>query len=216
MEKEKDFNLEDCLERLRVHFGVKTDKELAQKLGMTAANLSNYKNIKGRSFPYKWIISVANKIGRDINWVLYGGLWHEGRWIDLPEGYNIPRRIPVFSMSNIGELGEMIDNVERLWADKNIYFPEPCGPNTFAFKIEGDIMEPRFHVGEIIIVDPSIVANSGDFILAKDGSDTVFRQLIIDGRSVFLKPVNPRYPIKEMVGLKYKIIGKAIFKQEKL
>jgi SOS-response transcriptional repressor LexA len=216
MKIEENVNLEDCLNRLKLHYGINTDKELAQMLGMTAANLSNYKNGKGRSFPYKWIISMANKTGRSIDWVLYGSMDFELTRGCIQENYNFPRKIPIVSMGKAGELGEVIDTVTTWRTDEFILFAEPCGPNTFALKVEGDLMEPRFRVGEIIIFDPSIAVKSGDFVLVKDGEDAVFKQLVIDGRSVFLKPVNPRYPIKDMVGLKYKIIGKAIFKQEKL
>ncbi len=217
MKMEENLNLEDCIRRLKLHFGVNTDKELAQMLGMTAANLSNYKNDKSRSFPYKWIISVANKIGRNLDWVLYGKLCLEGERVYFTEDCNFPPlRIPVISMSEAGQLDEKIDTVARWLAKEYIRFAEPCGPDTFALKVEGDLMEPRFRVGEVIVVDPSLAVKNEDFVLVKDGDDMVFKQLVIDGQSVFLKPINPRYPIKDMTGLKFKIIGKAILKQEKL
>lgn len=217
MKSEENLNLEDCLRRLKLHFGVNTDKELAQMLGMTAANLSNYKNDKSRSFPYKWIISVAKKIGRSLDWVLYGEQCLESEQVCLPEDYDCPpRRIPVISMVEARELDEMIDTVARWLTNEFIRFADPCGPSTFALKVEGDLMEPRFRAGEIVIVDPSLAVKNGDFVLVKDGENAVFKQLVIDGQSVFLKPINPRYPIKDMTGLKFKIIGKAILKQEKL
>jgi len=216
MKNDEDVNLEDCFARLKVHFGVKTDKELAQELGMSAANLSNYKKGKGRSIPYKWLIFVAKKIGRSVDWVLYGKVLNDGHWVDCPDGYCIPRRIPVLSMSEAGKISENIGMISRCYADENIWVAEACGLNTFAFKIKGDLMEPRFREGEVILIDPSKDYKSGDFVLVKDGNDTVFRQLVIDGKSVFLKPFNPRYPIKNMTGLEYKIIGKAFFKQERL
>lgn len=65
-------NLNECIDRLKNYFNISTDKELAAILGLTAANLSNYKNGKDRAFPYKWLVSVADKIDKSIDWVLYG------------------------------------------------------------------------------------------------------------------------------------------------
>lgn len=65
-------NIDQCIARLKKYFGYKKDRELAIHLGTTAANLSNYKNGKGRDFPYKWAVTAANKIGKSVDWVLYG------------------------------------------------------------------------------------------------------------------------------------------------
>lgn len=40
-------------------------------------------------------------------------------------------------------------------------------------------------------------------------------QLIIDGPDVFLKPLNDRYPIRDMTGVEFRIIGVVVEKRKR-
>ncbi len=38
---------------------------------------------------------------------------------------------------------------------------------------------------------------SGDYVIAlRDGNQATFKQLVADGGDLYLKPLNPRYPIR--------------------
>ena len=78
--------------------------------------------------------------------------------------------------------------------------------HTFALRVTGDSMEPDFTEGSILIVEPEMEAQPGDFIIAKnDDEETTFKQLIRDGGDWYLKPLNQRYPLKPLG--KSKIVG---------
>jgi SOS-response transcriptional repressor LexA len=67
----------------------------------------------------------------------------------------------------------------------------------FSLRVEGDSMEPEFPHGCIIFVEPRSEALNGDFVVVTldDSRRATFKELVIDGPSRYLKPLNPRYPI---------------------
>lgn len=60
-------------------------------------------------------------------------------------------------------------------------------------------MEPEFLVGDIVTVDPGREAINGSYVIAKNEEEATFKQLVIDGNNVYLKPLNTRYPIKDLL-----------------
>ena len=57
----------------------------------------------------------------------------------------------------------------------------------------------------ILIVEPDMDAQPNDFVIAKNGDEATFKQLVKDGADFYLKPLNPRYPIKPLADTR--IIG---------
>lgn len=69
--------------------------------------------------------------------------------------------------------------------------------HTFALRVSGDSMEPEFQQGMILIIEPELSPEPGDYVVARNGdNETTFKQLVKDGPDWYLRPVNPRYPIK--------------------
>lgn len=73
-------------------------------------------------------------------------------------------------------------------------------PSTFAMRIRGSSMEPRFLEGDIVIIDPTIQPKPGDCVVATETSgEATFKQFRSAGRNeagldVFeLLPLNPLY-----------------------
>lgn len=67
-------------------------------------------------------------------------------------------------------------------------------------------MEPDFPAGVFIVVEPDMDPQPGDYVIAKNGDEATFKQLVKDGADWYLKPLNPRYPIKPLES-PCKIIG---------
>ena len=74
--------------------------------------------------------------------------------------------------------------------------PMICGPATFALRVRGASMEPRFRENDLIFCDPDVVPRSGSFVIVQRAEDDepVFRQLVIEGRRRYLKAINPAWP----------------------
>ncbi len=63
----------------------------------------------------------------------------------------------------------------------------------FALRVLGDMMEPEFEHGCIIIVDPEGVVKNGCFVVANHNNEFYFRQLIIEQDRYLLKCLNHAY-----------------------
>lgn len=74
---------------------------------------------------------------------------------------------------------------------------EPMSDEAFSLRVEGDSMEPEFPHGCVVFVEPRSEALNGDFVVVTldDTHRATFKELVVDGPSRYLKPLNPRYPI---------------------
>jgi SOS-response transcriptional repressor LexA len=96
-------------------------------------------------------------------------------------------------------------------------FSPEASPNCYALKVEGDSMTAlsgytqTFRAGEIIIIDPEKKPENNSFVIAYIDKDKeiTFKQYVIDGGKKYLKPLNPQYPIRELMG-DMKICGTVI------
>jgi len=61
-------------------------------------------------------------------------------------------------------------------------------------------MEPRYHNGDIIFVDPDISAAQGSDVIVRleNSNEATFKQLVVEGSRRYLKPLNPRFPVIEI------------------
>jgi SOS-response transcriptional repressor LexA len=127
------------------------------------------------------------------------------------------KQIPVISWATAGEWHEVYDSFQPGDADEWIV-SDVRGRHVFALRVKGDSMEPEFHEGEIIIINPHIEAKPGDFVIVKndDTEEATFKQLKKYGDTLVLHPLNPRYPDIELKkGYKYRIVGKVVKKEKK-
>jgi len=69
-----------------------------------------------------------------------------------------------------------------------------CGAGElYALRVLGDMMEPEFEHGAIIVVDPGGVIESGCFVVAYHEDEYYFRQLMKEDGRYFLKCLNHSY-----------------------
>lgn len=115
---------------------------------------------------------------------------------NLEQAPSLRGKVPLISFVQAGEFAEVIDNFQP--GDGEDWIDVTCQINrhTFALRVVGDSMEPDFPAGTIIVVEPDMQAEPGDYVVAKNGDDATFKQLIRDNGDWYLKPINPRYPIK--------------------
>ena len=98
------------------------------------------------------------------------------------------------------------------WTETNVE-----GKKVFALRVKDDSMKPEFAEGDVIIINPPIVAVPGDFVIVKKREEeAIFRQLKKYGRPLVLLPFNHRYPDIELKkGHRYRIIGMVVKKEKK-
>lgn len=184
----------------------------AAKLDMDPSQLSQ---IAGRN-PTR---NIGDQIARRIE-VAFG---KPQGWLDFPHDqqgllaqpgseYNVSnepltlRRVPLISWVQAGQWRDVIDNLQPGDSYDSIATTARVGPNAYALRVIGDSMTnpagaPSFPEGTVIIVDPDRNAEPGKFVVVRQNDDRecTFKQLVRDGGKMYLKPLNPRYPIMEML-----------------
>lgn len=132
-----------------------------------------------------------------------------------PEKARPTQRVPVISWVQAGEWQDVVDMYQPGDADQWISTVETSSRNAFALVVHGDSMEPEFAEGDVITVDPDRAHSSGSFVVVRNGDQATFKQLVLDGSSVFLKPLNDRYPVKDMTGVEMRIVGVVVEKRKR-
>jgi SOS-response transcriptional repressor LexA len=79
------------------------------------------------------------------------------------------------------------------------YHGETVG-TTFAYEVDGDMMQPDFPHGSLAIIETDITPQHGDVILIQDGTVNFLRKLVIDGQDKMIVTLNDRYPAKYLRG----------------
>lgn len=116
-------------------------------------------------------------------------------------GPAIKGRVPLISWVQAGEWCETVDNFAPSQAEDWLPCPKNFGPHTFALRVRGVSMEPKYQDGDIIFVDPGAYAEHGKNVVVRldDEKEATFKQLAIEGEHKFLKPLNPDWPGPKLI-----------------
>ena len=136
----------------------------------------------------------------------------------------LARLVPLISWVQAGQWSEIVDIFNPGDAEEWIPARGNNGAHTFALRVCGDSMECNgpisFKSGDIIIVDPSQPAESGNFVVAKilngsgENGEATFKKFIKDGGNTYLRPLNSAYPIMDITGKEVVIVGRVTGKYE--
>jgi SOS-response transcriptional repressor LexA len=114
------------------------------------------------------------------------------------DGPDLKGTVPLISWIQAGQWCDVIDNLHPGEGER-IHTTYRVRKHTYALRVRGDSMEPKFPDGAILIVEPEENPASGSFVIVRhNGGEATFKQLMVDGETRYLKPLNPRYPIMEM------------------
>lgn len=134
-------------------------------------------------------------------------------------GPKIRGRVPLISWVQAGSFCEAIDLFEPGDAEDWIVCPTSHSDRSFALRVIGPSMLPKFSEGEIIIVDPDESPDPGRYVVAKKtGENAVtFKQLGQESGQMFLRALNPDWP-EQIIRLteEWHICGVVICKLEML
>lgn len=93
--------------------------------------------------------------------------------------------------------------------------------STFGLIVRGDSMEPEFFDGETIIVDPSVLPETGKFVVVSfrsednDLVEPILRQYIRDPENIFLKSKNNNYPMLNVAEQQFRVCGCVVEKNKR-
>ena len=125
-------------------------------------------------------------------------------------------KVPLISWVQAGAWCEAICNFEPYDSDDWISCPVPISQSGYALKVLGDSMTNpgpgrSYPTGCIIFVDPEAQTNNGDRVVARvpRTNEVTFKVLDSDAGRVYLRPINPQYPIIDITE-ETQICGKVV------
>ncbi|CAN8141596.1 LexA family transcriptional regulator [uncultured Thiomicrorhabdus sp.] len=131
----------------------------------------------------------------------------------------ISKEVPLIDYVAAGDWTDTIDAYPVGEGYETRVCPVKHSDSTFALKIQGESMLPKFQHGEVIFCDPQQRAENSDYVIAKLSNDqqATFKQLVIDGNTRMLKALNPNWPTQYMaINGDCHIVGKVIARIEEL
>lgn len=126
---------------------------------------------------------------------------------------------PLISWVQAGQWSGTTGNFELRDAEDLLPCPVRCSPDTFVLRVRGQSMEPKFHDGDLIFVDPSVAPVSGRYVVVRleRSQEATFRQLIVEESRQYLKALNPDWPHRIIeLNSKATICGVVVFKGERV
>lgn len=170
--------------------GVSSQVGVARLIGKTAQVVANWEK---RGMSKAGILDASKAIGCSAKWLETGAgdMTNGSTSTPIPASY-----VPLISWVSAGQWRAAID-------DRETYDQVQCpvtarGKGTFALEVRGVSMynpkgKDSFAEKDIIFVDPSRDANSGDYVVAMhtDQYQATFKQLFCEDGRKFLKALNP-------------------------
>ena len=131
---------------------------------------------------------------------------------NVAPGPTIKSTVPLISWVQAGAWSEI--NEIREYDAMRYMCPVNSSDKTFALKVQGVSMEPKFYEGDLIFVDPEAECIHGSYVVARleDDNHATFKQLIIENGQKFLKAANPNWP-EQLIPINGNctLVGKIIF-----
>jgi len=182
-----------------------SEGELGRRSGVPQPTIHRIVTNEVKSPRQENVEKIAKALKVSSNWLWKGGddvdVVTSGLDINVEEGPAIRGYVPLISWVQAGAWCEVSD-IKTL-DDAEIWLPCAASHSkqTYALRVRGLSMfnqyERRsFRDGDIIFVDPAKTPENGSLVIAKlvDSQEATFKQLVIEGRRQFLKPLNPAWP----------------------
>ena len=189
-----------------------SEGELGRRSGVSQPTI--HRIISGESLNPRFsnVEKIARALRVNSTWLLTGAGDPDLTTLDLAEllaeatsnvepGPDIKGSVPLISWVQAGTWCEISD--VRNLDDVDVWLPCAVSHSreTYALRVRGlSMFNPHerrsFRDGDIIFVDPMRDAENGSLVVAKlgDTDEATFKQLVIEGRHRFLRPLNPQWP----------------------
>lgn len=229
-------SLKDELTARKKELGL-TNEEIAYRAGITDVYVSLV--LRGKRIPGdEVLIRMARALELDPRALVYLAHWEkaprEGKeyFEGLPVSRAVPSlagvesydslepfplghaaSIPVVGWVQAGKFEPAEDGGFPPGAADEYVYSDIKGRNLFALRVENDSMETLFHEGDILVVNPNIKPESGDYVIARlsDEGEATFKKLVEKEGIVILRPLNPAY--EDIIlgpDTHFEIIGKVV------
>jgi SOS-response transcriptional repressor LexA len=122
------------------------------------------------------------------------------------------RKIPLPSWDKVGQATQRSgDSIEKL--AQTMIETDVAGPRIFALRVKDNAMEPLFHKGEIVFVNPDLPPAPNHYVVVvtrgKDAEEARLRQLKKLQNQSWLRALNPKYPDCPLTE-RHRIVGRVV------
>ena len=201
----------------------------AAKLARAAGTNSSYLSQVWNQLPTKK--GTPRSIGDELAEKLEKAMKKPQGWMDTPHteksgqaeehnahaGPDLRSLHPLISWVQAGNWYEISESFVPAYGAELLPCPVRCSPESFVLRVRGSSMEPKFHEGDLIFVDPSVIPDHGKFVVVRleQSNEATFKQLIIEEGKQYLKALNPDWPNRIIeVDEEATICGVIVFKGE--
>jgi SOS-response transcriptional repressor LexA len=176
-----------------------TQRELANRAGLSETYLSKLENDAIPNPSFHVVERLAEAAGLSMPSFL--GL----------DAVQLTRKIPFLDWVQAGEWTGINPNPDL----EEFIETDLTASRLFALKVKGDSMEPLFREGEVILVNPDIECEPGNYCIAKMDieDEATLKQLKKIGSVYFLHPLNSNYEDIQLTK-KMRIVGKVVRSQK--
>lgn len=173
----------------------KTLDQVADAMGIHRGTLSKVENGK-QGWGEAMLINLAAAL--DVEVIDFFTEADRIQYGNTEDGPDLKGTVPLISWIQAGQWQDVIDNLHPGEGER-IHTTYKVRKHTYALRVRGDSMEPKFPDGAILIVEPNENPEPGSYVIIRqNGGEATFKQLVQDGTNRYLKPLNPRYPIMEL------------------
>lgn len=174
--------------------------KLAEHMGVTNGAMGHWLN--GRRSPsLKEIGAIFNFLGLTDVKFNSDGTFSTGESLEAKP--TLPQyQYPLFSHVQAGMFTPEVRTFTERDAEGWVSTSKRASDFAFWLEVDGHSMtapagsRPSFPEGMLILVDPEQSVDPGDYCIARlGGEDFTFKKLIKDGRSSYLQPLNPQFPM---------------------
>ena len=172
-----------------------TEQQFADEAGVTRGAVQQWEKPGGTAPNRSRQARVAELLG-----VRVAELMAEGP--NPHRSPNHPARVPILPHHEAANFSEL-DNFSDRDGHEMVATSVEVRRHTYALRVVGDTMlsptGDTFPEGSIIVVEPELAPRSGDYVVAlKADNEPIFKMLVRTGSELYLKPLNPRYPVKPL------------------
>jgi SOS-response transcriptional repressor LexA len=183
-----------------------TQEALANKMGITRGAVTHY--LAGRRVPpLNQFAKLAAILKVQPAWLQFGEFKNEDSShkpaVKKEQAKKGTHPLPILTWKDIANLADSIPGNKTKEFLPHFSVDQS---NWYGLKVVGDAMtapsgqNKSFHEGDVIIIDPDKKAMHGSFVIAllPRAKEATFKQYVVDGGVLYLKPLNPQYPLIEI------------------
>lgn len=170
--------------------------ELARRSGASKSSVSQWLNSDARPSS-RFLPELCRILQVDPEWFIDGVRESAALYTsaDVPKRYYVP----LYTWADIAPAHDD-DHYAHPRPTEMILSPFEMSTKAFAMAVEGDAMEPDYKEGELILVDPGVIAeHNDDAIVICYNLGIYFRRVQFTREGDFMLALNPHHPGRKQV-----------------